>query len=280
MSQNVMNCTDEEFKKAFRLTFMASDAKSTSEKDENKNEYEEDIFSDSNGNNNLVEGNNEKLKFNVEANNTNSKSQLNITKNIKGDKGNKKIFKAINNKNKIIPIKRKRKTRIDYLKKQYKIQSNRCLFRIANSLLKQFFPKHKIHFLPLNYSYFTIKIEKKQNLKFFGKKIREILYASEDNENPKNRNQKENFELIQRIEKIIREKDTKEPGMSEYQELLDMTLEEFYTKKFQNSVEFQDFCNDENNKDAHVEFEKQNKYSLRTTEYNGYVRYMKERMNE
>lgn len=287
MSKNVLDCTDEEFKKAFRLTFVASDEKSTSEKDGNENKFPEDIFSDPNGNNDLVEGNKEDIKINVEDNNTISKSQLNIIKNIKGGKGNKKIFKVIYKENKKIPIKKKeKKTRIDYLKKQYKIQSNKCLLRISNSLLKQIFPMHKIHFLPLNYSCFTIKIEKKANLEFFSKKIKEILYEGKDNkylrnnnqkkEKLRNSNQKENFKLIQRIEKIIREKGTRDPGMSELQELLDMTLEEFYTKKFQNSVEFQDFCNDENNEDAHVEFEKLNKYSLRTTEYNGYVRYMKE----
>lgn len=65
--------------------------------------------------------------------------------------------------------------------------------------------------------------------------------------------------------------------ITELKELLHMPLDDFYMNIYPNQEEYEYkvFCdNEDNNIDTHVEFEKENEYSLRKKEDNGFIRFL------
>lgn len=275
-SSMIFNCEEVEFKKEFNDVF-----KMTQFEDENIFD-EVNIIPDLDKEEKILTD----VKYNTTTNNDTKgnlkkkyKKEKSSKKKIFGGKGNKKL-KKLSEKSIISKVLRteflvmkKKENRVDYLKKNFKIQSNKCLLRQLNSLLDECFPDRKLKFLKLNSLAFTSKTERKINLKFFDMKIKEILTIG-INTQKKINNQKENLKLLNQIEPLIKEADIDTPKY-ELKRLINMTLENFYIHNFYNSKEYEEFCTDENNVDNHSEFEKVNGYSLRKKSDYGFIRYIR-----
>ena len=151
--------------------------------------------------------------------------------------------------------------RIDYLIKNLKVKSSQFMVHFINSLIQKYFPKKNLKISKPNSKYYTSVTKARKNLEFMKMKLKEILvFGKETNTGSL---QKNNFDVIQKIET--------EQGIKD---VLEDSLENFYQIKFFNSSLFDEFCSDPVNRLIDDEFQKERGYSLRSK--SGFFKYLSE----
>ena len=155
-----------------------------------------------------------------------------------------------------------KRIRIDYLIKNLKVCSSKCLMNYINYLIYNNFPKNEFSKLKINKpstKFYTSVIKISANFQFLKMPIKNLLTMGKDDIN--GTRQKKNAIVIPKIEKI-----------SEIKEFLEMTLQNFYEGIFFDSKEFKEFCENERNILLDEEFKRENGYSLK--EKYGYLKYI------